>query len=178
MNINYILKRSKIKNIYIQIKEGEVIVKAPYRTSIKYIEQLLSQKQEWIEKNLEKEKNRPSYLNPDGNSDLKPLSKQEILNLRQIVIKSAQKYTDAIKQYPNKITIKDLKYAWGSCTSNRNIAINKKLARMDVKLIEYVVLHEVCHLKHMNHSKEFWALVESQMPDYKKYRKELKKCHT
>ena len=116
MKINYTLKRSKIKNIYIQIKEGEVIVKAPYRTSIKYIEDLLEKKQNWIAKNLEKEHIR------QNNIDTTPLTKQEILNLRQIVIEAAQKYTNAIEQYPNKLTIKDMKYAWGSCTSNRNIA--------------------------------------------------------
>ena len=172
MKINYTLKRSKIKNIYIQIKEGEVIVKAPYRTSIKYIEDLLEKKQNWIAKNLEKERTR------QNNIDTTPLTKQEILNLRQIVIEAAQKYTNAIEQYPNKLTIKDMKYAWGSCTSNRNIAINKKLARMDPEIINYVVLHEVCHLKYMDHSKAFWSLVEANMPSYKKYRKELKQCHT
>ena len=172
MKINYTLKRSKIKNIYIQIKEGEVIVKAPYRTSIKYIEDLLEKKQNWIAKNLEKEHIR------QNNIDTTPLTKQEILNLRQIVIEAAQKYTNAIEQYPNKLTIKDMKYAWGSCTSNRNIAINKKLARMDPEIINYVVLHEVCHLKYMDHSKAFWSLVEANMPSYKKYRKELKQCHT
>ena len=49
-----------------------------------------------------------------------------------------------------------------------------KLANKDAKVIEYVVLHEMCHLKHMNHSKNFWNLVEKNMPEYKKYRKMLK----
>ena len=75
---------------------------------------------------------------------------------------------------PNKVRIKDIKYAWGSCSSNRNISISKQLAPKDEKVIEYVVLHEMCHLKYMNHSKNFWDLVETYMPEYKEYRKILK----
>ena len=75
-----------------------------------------------------------------------------------------------LKVMPNKVRIKDIKYAWGSCSSNRNITISKKLAKKEEKVIEYVVLHEMCHLRYMNHSKEFWNLVESYLPEYKTYR--------
>lgn len=85
-----------------------------------------------------------------------------------------QKYTNQLKVYPNKIRIKNIKYAWGSCSSNRNITINAKLANKSKEAIEYVVLHELCHLKEMNHSKKFWDLVEGCMSDYKVYRKELR----
>ena len=75
---------------------------------------------------------------------------------------------------PNKVRIKDIKYAWGSCSSKRNITINLKLATKEEKVIEYVVLHEMCHIREMNHSKKFWDLVEKNMNDYKIYKKELK----
>ena len=75
---------------------------------------------------------------------------------------------------PNKVRIKDIKYAWGSCSSKRNITINLKLANKGEKVIEYVVLHEMCHLREMNHSKKFWDLVEENMSDYKIYKKKLK----
>ena len=76
---------------------------------------------------------------------------------------------------PNKVRIRNLKYAWGSCSSNRNISINLQLAKKEEKAIEYVVLHEMCHLIYMNHSKKFWDLVEKYMPKYKEYRKTLSK---
>ena len=74
---------------------------------------------------------------------------------------------------PKKVRIKELKYAWGSCSSNKNISINLKLAIKEEKAVEYVVLHEMCHLIHMNHSKSFWNLVEKNMPKYKEYKKLL-----
>ena len=75
---------------------------------------------------------------------------------------------------PNKVKIKNIKYAWGSCSSKKNISINMELAKKDEKVTEYVVLHEMCHLKQMNHSQKFWALVEKYMPEYKEYKKMLK----
>ena len=74
----------------------------------------------------------------------------------------------------NKITIKEIKYAWGSCSSKKNITINLELIKYSQKAIRYVILHELCHIKHMNHSKEFWKLVEKYMPEYKEIQKEFK----
>ena len=59
-------------------------------------------------------------------------------------------------------------------SSNKNITINLKLAKKEEEVIEYVIVHEMCHLKYMNHSKEFWRLVENYIPEYKKYRASLK----
>ena len=70
----------------------------------------------------------------------------------------------------NKISIKDLKTRWGSCSSKRNLSFNYKLMHFDKKVIDYVVVHELCHLKELNHSKKFWELVEEIMPNYKIYK--------
>ena len=142
--LEYQIKYSKIKNIYIQIKNGQVIIKAPKRVSKKEIEKLIEQKAEWIQKSLEKEKQKQS--------------KQAL-------------YT---KDEFNKITIKEIKYAWGSCSSKKNITINLELIKYSEKAIRYVILHELCHIKHMNHSKEFWKLIEKYMPEYKEIQKEFK----
>ena len=75
---------------------------------------------------------------------------------------------------PNKYRIKRLKTAWGTCTQNKNITINSELMKYDRQVIQYVVLHEICHLKYMNHSKEFWNMVEKYMKDYKEVRSRLK----
>lgn len=166
--MDYTLIKSNIKNIYIQIKEGKVIVKAPRRVSKKYIDDLISKKQGWIEKKLVEEKEKQL-------EEEKPVTKIEAQNLKQIVEESANKFGKSIGEFPNQITIKNMKYAWGSCTGKRNIAINMKLAHKRSEIVEYVVLHEMCHLKHMNHSKEFWSLVERNMANYKQLRKELKR---
>ena len=76
---------------------------------------------------------------------------------------------------PKKVRIRKIKYAWGSCSSNQNITISMQLAKKEEKVIEYVVLHEMCHLVYMNHSKQFWNLLEKYMPEYKIYKNKLNK---
>ena len=164
--IKYELIRAKIKNLYIYIKEGKVIVKAPIKLKDKYINEFLEKKTKWIYEKLEEDRKKPKVQ--------EEIKKEDIDRLEYIVRKSINKYIELLKEKPNKVRIKDLKYAWGSCSANRNITINKKLAQKDEEVIEYVVLHEMCHLKYMNHSEKFWDLVEINMPEYKKYRKILK----
>ena len=74
----------------------------------------------------------------------------------------------------NSVTIKKLNKSWGRCSSKGDISISKKLVFYPKKAIDYVVLHELCHLKHMNHSKDFWGMVERYMPDYKQVKLLLK----
>ena len=77
--------------------------------------------------------------------------------------------------WDDEYNIKKLKSVWGKCSSSKKITINQDLMMYSRHAIEYVVLHEFCHLKYMNHSKNFWSLVEKYMPDYKEAEKELKK---
>ena len=73
-----------------------------------------------------------------------------------------------------KISIRDQKTRWGSCSSEGNLSFNWRLILAPPDVLDYVVIHELCHRKEMNHSKEFWALVESLMPEYKERRKWLR----
>lgn len=164
--IPYIIKKSKIKNLYIHIKEGQVIVKAPIRLKEEYIQEFINRKSKWIYENVKRYEKKTKIE--------QKIETKDIEKLKNIIEKSVQKYSKNLKVVPNKVTIKDIKYAWGSCSSKKNITINLKLAPKDEKTIEYVVLHEMCHLKEMNHSKSFWNLVESNMPNYKIYKNKLK----
>jgi hypothetical protein len=78
------------------------------------------------------------------------------------------------KQYPNNITYRSAKTRWGSCSGRNDISINYKLLQFEKKCIEYVVLHELCHIMHKNHSKQFWDMVSSFMPEYKNIEKKIK----
>ena len=162
-NLEYEIKYSKIKNIYIQIKDGKVIVKAPRRVSKKEIEKILEQKSEWIQNTIEKETRK---------QEKKPLYRKE--EFKEIVEKYVNELVKQTGLVPNKITIKQIKYAWGSCSSKKNITINLELIKYSEQAIRYVILHEFCHIKYMNHSKDFWNLVEKYMPDYKQVKKEFK----
>lgn len=164
--IPYTLIRTKIKNLYIHIKNGQVTVKAPIRLKEKQIEEFINKKAKWIYEKVKEDREKPKIEEKIEAEDLERLAK--------IVEKKIQKYVRLLEVSPNKVRIRDLNYAWGSCSSNRNISINSKLAKKEEKVIEYVVLHEMCHLIYMNHSKQFWNLVEKNMPDYKIYKKKLK----
>ncbi len=164
--IPYTIKKSKIKNLYIHIKEGQVIVKAPVRLQEKYIQEFINKKSKWIYENVKRYEQKPKV---EEKLDIK-----DVERLKEIIEKSIQKYSKTLGAIPNNIRIKNIKYAWGSCSSKKNITINLKLAKKDEKVIQYVVLHEMCHLKEMNHSTNFWELVEKNMPDYKIYKNKLK----
>ena len=75
----------------------------------------------------------------------------------------------------NMVRIKNVKTIWGSCSSKKNLNFNFRLFFLPEALIDYVFVHELAHLKHMNHSKAFWSEVEKQIPDYKKRREDLKR---
>ena len=165
--IPYTLYKSKIKNMYIYIKEGKVLVKVPSRVNENKVQDFLNKKSEWIYKNLEKIKEKIRKEKEER------IEQKDIERLQKIVEENIYKYSKILGKSPKKVRIRDLKYAWGSCSSNKNISINLKLALKDEKAIEYVVLHEMCHLIHMNHSKSFWDLVEKNMPKYKEYKKLL-----
>ena len=164
--IPYTIKKFKIKNLYIHIKEGQVIVKAPVRLQEKYIQEFINKKTKWIYENVKRYEQKPKV---EEKLDIK-----DVERLKEIIQKSIQKYSKTLEVIPNKIRIKNIKYAWGSCSSKKNITINVKLAKKDEKVIQYVALHEMCHLKEMNHSTNFWELVEKNMPDYKIYKNKLK----
>ncbi len=163
--IKYQIVYKKIKNLYIQIKNGEVIVKAPKYINKKYIEKFIEQKREWILEKLEESKN----IEKD-----REYTKDDVEKLTQKLNIIFSELVQKTKLVPNKIRIRNIKYAWGSCSSNKNITINLKLVDKSDEEIRYVVLHELCHLRFMNHSKEFWSLVEKYMSNYKEIRKNLK----
>lgn len=83
-------------------------------------------------------------------------------------------YSGVLKLYPNNIRVKEQKSIWGSCSSKDNINFNWKLIMAPQAVLDYIVVHELCHLKHRDHSKNFWGLVEQIIPDYGEKRKWLK----
>ena len=74
-----------------------------------------------------------------------------------------------------RISIRAQRSRWGSCSSKKTLSFNSRLAVLPIELVEYVVVHEVCHLLEMNHSPKFWRLVESVLPDFRKRRAALKR---
>lgn len=95
---------------------------------------------------------------------------------RQVIGNRVQHYRQFMGEEVTAIRIKDVKSRWGSCSSKRNLNFNWRLVMAPMEVLDYVVVHELCHLKEMNHSGAFWELVEAVLPEYKKQRKWLKEC--
>ena len=93
---------------------------------------------------------------------------------KRYLINRTNELSDKYHFQINKVSIRGQKTRWGSCSSKRNLSFNFKLMQFRKEVIDYVIVHELCHLKEMNHSKIFWSYVEIYCPDYKSLRKELK----
>lgn len=107
----------------------------------------------------------------------KSMSKQTAFNrvrkqlAQDIILPIMHRMMEVTQLKPHKIELKSLKRSWGRCDSNRNIRLSEKMIECDPRFIEYVCVHELMHLKHMNHSKEFYQAIEDVLPDYKKRRR-------
>lgn len=84
------------------------------------------------------------------------------------------KMASIVNLYPKELKIRNFKRAWGNCSNKKIISINKNICKFNKSAIEYVCLHEICHLKYMNHSKDFWDMVKKYMPNYKEIEKQIK----
>lgn len=93
---------------------------------------------------------------------------------REYFYERVRKLAKLTGRLPENVVIKDQKRAWGSCSTKGNINLNWRLIMAPPEVIDYVILHELCHMIHMNHSQEYWELVALHMPDYKEKRKWLK----
>ncbi len=116
--------------------------------------------------------NREFQNNIKNKDEIKKQLEKLYLSIAQDEVEAAMlEVTELVGIRPKEYKIKKLKRAWGNCSSKKVIAINMQVAIHSREFIKYVVLHEVCHLKHMNHSKQFWSLVEKYMPNYKNIKK-------
>lgn len=106
------------------------------------------------------------------NWDINIFLVEKVLSHAKVILDECSK---SIKIPYNKLSTRNLKSKWWSCTWTNNISLNLKLVHLDKKFLEYVCVHEACHLKEKNHWKKFWDLVEKHYPNYKEIRKELKK---
>lgn len=91
-----------------------------------------------------------------------------------ILKEKAQEFARLLSVIFKEIHIKDQRSRWGSCSSKGNLNFNWRIVMAPEPVCDYVVIHELCHLKHMDHSESFWQLVETVCPEYKQYKKWLK----
>ena len=168
LKVKYSFKR--IKNLYIRIEpENNVLVSIPYRMTEHEARKFFNDKKDWIIKAYKKLKKK-ERVKEEIRKDKKYIEEE----FNQIVFDNVDELSNSMNLYPKKVVIKKLKYAWGSCSNKRNISINSDLIYYEKDIIRYVIIHELAHLKYMNHSDKFWNLVEIFDKDYKEHRKILK----
>lgn len=178
MFIKYKVIYSKRKTIAIVInKDGEVTIRAPkIRIFNKQeIENFVKSKESWIIKNLDKiNKNKKIQRKKiiDGLSKKELEIKKE--EARKIISEKIYSFAKSYNFKFLKLRLSTAKTRWGSCSTTGTISINWHLIFAPEEVLNYVLIHELCHTKHHNHSKYFWNEVEKIIPNYKENRKWLR----
>lgn len=199
ITFDVVITKKNIKNIYFRVKEDlKIYVSCSYICSNSYIEKLLKKNEVDI---IKMYNNMKTKVN-DKNDIYYLGEKLEFINSKKIKIDNLYAYgpsIDKINEYLEKnslkffetrlnrimtefnslpkfrLRIRKMKTRWGVCNkSSMTVTLNTELIHKDVSLIDYVIIHELCHFKYMNHSKEFWKEVEKYYPYYKEARKMLK----
>lgn len=154
-------------------RDGQIIVRVPNRVSRAAAEKFLEEKSEWIDKTLAKIKEKK-----ESRETLPKFTQKELYIIKK---RAKQEIPFLVEEYASvmgvtyeHISIRAQKTVWGSCTADGNLNFNCLLVLLPERLIRYVVVHELCHRKEMNHSQKFWMEVEKILPDYKELRKQLK----
>ena len=167
------IRRSSRKTLSVQIVgSDEVLVRAPLRMPEGTIRRFLEEKRPWIEAHLEKVARREEAAR------LQPLSMEEIQALAEDALRwfppRVRDYARILGVRVGRITIRNQKTRWGSCSAQGNLNFNCLLMLCPENVRDYVIVHELCHRLELNHSPRFWALVEGAMPDFRERRAWLK----
>jgi predicted metal-dependent hydrolase len=150
-----------------------VVIRAPKWMSDEEIDSFFIEKSSWIEKTIKKieEQNKlRENITPLTAEEIQRLADEALVDLPPRV----EHFAAILGVTYGGITIRNQRTRWGSCSSIGNLNFNCLLMLTPVEIQDYVIVHELCHRIEMNHSKRFWQLVESAMPDYKARRKWLK----
>lgn len=165
---NVEVRRTKRKSATIKITaDMQIVVYVPLYVSDNEIERMVISKSKWIDEHMLKVQSTI-----DERSKLEKITFEQIKELAyqavEYIPKRVKYYAEKENFVYNKITIKNLVSRWGSCSTKGNLNFNCLLMLTPDYVIDYIVVHELCHLREMNHSEKFWAEVEKIMPDYQR----------
>lgn len=165
MDLNYQVVYSARRNLGLEIRQGRLIVRAPRGTPRSAVEDLIRKKQKWIREHLEK-----SRRNMEEAAGAGKLSHEELQALAEractVIPERVRYFAPLIGVMPGRITIRNQKTRWGSCSAGGNLNFNCLLMLAPPEVLDSVVVHELCHMKEMNHSPRFYAEVYRVFPDY------------
>ena len=168
MKFEYTVVRSARKSISVQVdRDCNIIVRAPFFVTQKTIDEFMLSKKSWLEKAVvtqrNKQKNRKEY------------STEEIEILRKkakgLLPRKVEYFSSIMGVTPTSVKINSAKTRYGSCSGENRLNFSLYLLTKPEEFIDYVVVHELAHIKHHNHSKDFYDFVEKFVPDYKRISK-------
>ena len=195
-----VIEKKNNKNTYIRIKENKIYITTNYFASKNYIQSLLDKNYDVIKKMIDKNNQRLErsnkfyFLNKEYNiifvnyCDIEISSDKIFVKSEDYLNKWLKKQTEIIFKerldyiynlfeenipYP-KLKIRKMKTRWGVCSKNNSITLNSELIKYGYEQIDYVIIHELSHFIHFDHSKDFWNLVNKYCKNYKEIRKSLK----
>ncbi len=206
--------RSKRRTIALEVaRDATLIVRAPYRTPLDFIEKVVFKKRFWIKEKQEFVRDRckkvipKEFVSGEGFlylGDMYKLEFVDVMNMpivfdssfkiarknyymaKEILItwykaQAYQKISERVNWHSslsglkyNKIKLSDAQKRWGSCSAKGNLNFSWRLIMAPLRVIDYVVVHELAHLEEKNHSKRFWNKIKIMLPDYEQYRDWLK----
>lgn len=168
--VDYEVRRSnRAKRMRIAVYcGGAVVVTLPYSVEENSIEKFLYSKTEWI-------LSKVGIMSKISNRNLTEYTKEHYAKYKKaaqdVVVKKVSEWNELFGFSFNEIRIKDHKTKWGSCSRKGNLNFNYKILFLTEKEQDYIVVHELCHLKEMNHSRKYWSLVEKAIPNHIEIRK-------
>ena len=167
--------RSARKSLGLEVRDANtVLARIPTRVSDRELKAFVENHRSWIlektEVMAEREEKRKSTPAPPPEL----LSKTDRMKIQLKIGKRVRHYCEAMGVTVGYVTVKNQKTRWGSCSAKGNVNFNYQLAFLPDELLDYVVIHELAHRRHMNHSRAFWAEVEKYCPDYLERREQLK----
>lgn len=167
--------RSSRKSIGLEVRSGkDVLVRIPAQLSDREVEKFVEKHRKWILEKTELMQIRKSTGNYTGAVPAEKLSPEEIERIKEKIGARVKYYSQVMGVTAGRITIRNQKTRCGSCSAKGNVNFNYQLYYLPEELLDYVVIHELAHRIHMNHSGEFWSEVEKYCPDYRQRRKQLK----
>ena len=182
-----LVKKTNLKHSYITIKnDGKVIVKTNHSLSEKNIKDMVFKKALWIlnkqsslQKKIKISDDELLYLGESHKLDslIKDRDGVDLFyrqKAREIILPMVEFWSEKMQLYPTYIGFRKNRTLWGSCSSKNRLSFNTNLVKVSKSTIEYVVVHELAHIKHKNHSAKFWNFVQEYLPDFKQRQRGLK----
>ncbi len=165
-----VVQRKAIKNLYLRVDpaSGCLRVSAPRRVSDAAILDFVARRQDWIEQAFEKAQQKAA-------KPVRTFSDADRRAFRAKCAAALERWQPLVGKRCTGFSVRDMKTRWGSCNSRSgHLNFNLKLLDMPAECLDYVVIHELCHLWEPNHSKAFWTHVQRVYPDWKRVRKSMR----